>query len=91
MVELAELTHGVGDHFLHGGLVGDVGLQGNGLASEGADLRGDFFGFFRVRSIVDGHVGTLFGKNEGASPTDSARSPRDQCDPSSKPRHAILR
>ena len=49
---------GARDHVLHGGQVGDVGLDGQRLAARGPDLLGDGFGAVQVE-IVDDHAAAV--------------------------------
>ena len=61
-IEAAELPFDVGDHPIHGRLIGDVQRAEQGLAAEFANLLGGRFGPFGHGQVIQGDIGPGLAK-----------------------------
>jgi hypothetical protein len=58
-------------------IIGDVGLNGYGSATEAFDKRHCFFSFRLAAAVVYDHIGTFAGKQHGRGTTDSCSASGD--------------
>ena len=64
-VQRAELLDGGRIHGVDLVLLGDVGLEHDGLAAEALDLVGDLLGGLGMGDVIDRHIGAGLGEAEG--------------------------
>lgn len=76
--EGAEFGCGGGDQSAHLILVGQIGLQDDGVAAHGAHRLGDSLGLFGIAAIMDGDVMAGLGQRQADGPADTLAATRDE-------------